>query len=356
MSKDTADKTIVMFYAQTFYKMRNMTLEQAGMFHMACLAHAVGEPYEVNDPFVNYCLEEFKDAFAKQQETRQAFIEKQRLNGTKGGRPRKNPNDKNETQNNPSLNLGYENETQNNPTVNFENPSITQKTLITSNESQVINLNNGDAKASLVDAEGDDDSDPPDLPSEKSPLDDLPDPDPEPEVKQKHKSKIPDPPYEVILALYKEILPELSQPSVLNAQRKGAINARWRELYSIAKTPEERLTCFRKVFENAKLNDWNFGNNERGWKANFDYFMQPKAFNQYLDCQAQPSGASNMSSIQKPWLVSGSALPTSYAQYKDWIAEGWNPATLNSSQFDKLQESGIIPSDGSFNKQNRRRA
>ena len=80
--------------------------------------------------------------------------------------------------------------------------------------------------------------------------------------------------YEFILNLYKDLCPKMAKVEKLNEQRKGFLNARYAE-YGLDKI----TTVFRKAGESKFLN----GENDRAWKADFEWIVRPTNFLKILE-------------------------------------------------------------------------
>jgi hypothetical protein len=87
-----------------------LTDEQAGKLFKAIRNYQNGVPQEL-DFGINIAFVQFENQFKRDEEKYESVVERNKINGSKGGRP-KNPTEPKETQNNPVGLL----ETQNNPT------------------------------------------------------------------------------------------------------------------------------------------------------------------------------------------------------------------------------------------------
>ncbi len=87
-----------------------LTDEQAGKLFKAIRNYQNGVPQEL-DFGINIAFVQFENQFKRDEEKYESVVERNKINGSKGGRP-KNPTEPKETQNNP---VGFL-ETQNNPT------------------------------------------------------------------------------------------------------------------------------------------------------------------------------------------------------------------------------------------------
>lgn len=89
------------------------------------------------------------------------------------------------------------------------------------------------------------------------------------QVSQNRQSKIP---YQEIIQAFNEAVGDtLPNAETLNDKRKRAIDKFWKEL----KNPS--VDAARNYFEVfvETANSWYFGENNRGWRASFDYLLRP---------------------------------------------------------------------------------
>lgn len=87
-------------------------------------------------------------------------------------------------------------------------------------------------------------------------------------------------PCEEIFKMYNEICTNLPKANVLNQTRKKVIKSRWND------EANKDIEKFRQVFNAANVNPFMCGQNNRNWKANFDYCISPKGFTQLLEGSA----------------------------------------------------------------------
>ena len=92
-----------------------------------------------------------------------------------------------------------------------------------------------------------------------------------------NKNKDPDNcPYQKIKKLYNDICKSLPSIRKISRSRKKHLNARWRE--------EEDIEVFKEVFEKAENSSFLTGNNNRSWKADFDWIVKnDNNFNKILE-------------------------------------------------------------------------
>ena len=76
-------------------------------------------------------------------------------------------------------------------------------------------------------------------------------------------------PYEEIVSLYHEILPELPRVKLLTDKRKAWIKTRWNE------DPQRQdLQWWREYFESVRDQAHLMGDNDRGWKADLEFLVK----------------------------------------------------------------------------------
>lgn len=80
-------------------------------------------------------------------------------------------------------------------------------------------------------------------------------------------------PYQDFVSLYHECLPELPRVQLLTEKRKKAIKARWN---TSEKT--KSLDWWREYFLVCKSNPFLMGNNDRNWRADFDFLITESKF------------------------------------------------------------------------------
>lgn len=81
--------------------------------------------------------------------------------------------------------------------------------------------------------------------------------------KEEEKGKIP---YEEIVDLYHKYCLSFSKVMIINDSRKKVIGARYKEY-------KQDLSIFETLFKKAEESEFLKGNNDRGWKANFDWLI-----------------------------------------------------------------------------------
>ncbi len=98
----------------------------------------------------------------------------------------------------------------------------------------------------------------------------------ESEKVEKPKTSI-DCPYQKIIADYNEILgPYLGMCQKLTPTRQKAIQARWRDCMKDGdfKTQDEGIAYFKRYFEYIKTCGFLMGDNDRNWRADFDWIFK----------------------------------------------------------------------------------
>ena len=83
----------------------------------------------------------------------------------------------------------------------------------------------------------------------------------------KDTTKEPPAPYETIKDLYNSICKDLSKVRSISSSRKRHLKARWKQF-------EYNLGTFEECFKKVQASDFCTGENERGWKADFDWLIK----------------------------------------------------------------------------------
>ena len=120
----------------------------------------------------------------------------------------------------------------------------------------------------------------------------------------KDKNK-PDVPYQKIKKLYNEICgEELSSIRTMSDQRRKHLRARWKE--------EGNLDILEYLFRKTIQSDFLTGDNDRGWKADFDWLIKNETnFNKVLEGRYENSGKKNNQTEQDDRLA------RIYQEYQD---------------------------------------
>lgn len=206
-----------------------------------------------------------KPRFEENKERYAAKCEANKANGKKGGRPKKQ-----ETEQVEDDNEGTERFINQNP--------------------KTERFSDGNPKT-LSDSDTDSDSDFKDNSSLSTPSVDTeaaPD-ETQPEQPQAKRPASPACPYEKIIALYHQALPEHQAVKVMSETRRGHIKARWAEvgsrLASMGKASDEasRLAWLERFFKRAAGSDFLTGkvtrrDNGRPFMADLDFLFSPKGF------------------------------------------------------------------------------
>lgn len=74
-------------------------------------------------------------------------------------------------------------------------------------------------------------------------------------------------PYQDIVEIYHKILPALPRVIKITDRRKSAMRQRWNN-------DLETLADWEAYFKDAARKPFLFGRNERGWEADFDFFLR----------------------------------------------------------------------------------
>jgi hypothetical protein len=82
-------KKSFVLYCDSKSMVNKMTDESAGRLFKHIFSYVTDENPETNDPFVDLAFEHFKQYLKRDLKKYETYIEKQRVNGQKGGRPKK---------------------------------------------------------------------------------------------------------------------------------------------------------------------------------------------------------------------------------------------------------------------------
>lgn len=130
-------------------------------------------------------------------------------------------------------------------------------------------------------------------------------PDAKPNNKPDTNTKVdPNVPYEIIKNLFHNIC--ISYPKLVKVSdtRKTSIAARYKEY-------DCDIEVFKTLFTKAQQSDFLKGNNDRSWKANFDWLMNQSNMAKVLEDKYKNKEVTNGSSTNQPNQQSGSK----YAQF-----------------------------------------
>ena len=224
----------------------HMNAEQKAELLDALFAYNDDEEIEIEDPLVDTVFMVMSEAIDRMRK----FNAKQRENGAKGGRPKtqQNPEKPKITQINPDK----PSDTQQKPLMEMD-MDIKENTNVFLSKSPDFDAST--TQGSLVET-----------PSEAS------------------TSKYPRCPQEKILNLYREILPELSQPRQIRPNIATQVRARWLEKCKEKgfATEEEGLAYFRKFFSYVAGNDFLTGRkntcNGKAWRCDYAWLMKAANF------------------------------------------------------------------------------
>ena len=84
-------------------------------------------------------------------------------------------------------------------------------------------------------------------------------------------TKAPDVPYQAIVDIYHETLPELPRVVMITEARRKAMRSRW-----TSKAERRDLDWWRRYFLSVRQFGFLFGRNERNWTATFDFLIGQK--------------------------------------------------------------------------------
>ncbi len=79
-----------------------------------------------------------------------------------------------------------------------------------------------------------------------------------------------------IVGMYHEMCPELPKVTAITAARESALRARMQDIEE--KNPGQIFSTFGELFARVQGSSFLRGENKRGWRANFDWLMNPQNF------------------------------------------------------------------------------
>jgi hypothetical protein len=85
--------------------------------------------------------------------------------------------------------------------------------------------------------------------------------------KKQEKPKVDNCPYKDIVDMYHLCLPDLPRVEKVTEKRKASMRKRWQD-------DLETLEDWMLYFKDASRKPFLFGRNDRGWVANFDFFLR----------------------------------------------------------------------------------
>ena len=97
-----------------------------------------------------------------------------------------------------------------------------------------------------------------------------------PEKKKAYATKDEISVFSQIVGMYNEMCKELPKVTELTAARESAMRSRFRAIEE--KSPGQIFSTFGELFEHVQKSSFLRGKNERGWRANFDWLMNPQNF------------------------------------------------------------------------------
>jgi len=116
----------------------------------------------------------------------------------------------------------------------------------------------------------------------ETPIEQKKTPKPDQKPKEDKKAKNQQCPVNKIVDLYHEILPELAEIRLedgkLTGQRAKYVQQRWR-----TSTKYQKLEWWDRYFNFCRKLHWLFGDNDRGWQANFEFLVTLSKFNNILE-------------------------------------------------------------------------
>ena len=134
----------------------------------------------------------------------------------------------------------------------------------------------------------------------------------------KEKDKIP---YEKIIDLFHSFCPSYSKVMKLTESRKKTIKARYNEY-------NQDISIFETLFRKAEESNFLKGNNDRSWKATFDWLINPNNMVKVLEDTYKNKTKTKDSNTNIDW--------------NEWDKKNNNSSQLDSTEIDKLLQEGEI--------------
>lgn len=201
----------------------------------ALFAYNDGDDTHPNDPLVDTVFMVMVESIERMRK----FSEQKKLNGMNGGRPKTKDN-------------------QDKPNETKDNQDKPKQTPISESESIKEEKTTSSCQNPDFDAPGDEQETP-------------------------HEDRYPRCPQEKVLALYRQLLPELPQPRAIRKNTATMVRARWIEKCREKgfTTEEEGLTYFSNLFEYIGGNDFLTGRKNSGgrkWRCDYAWIMKAANF------------------------------------------------------------------------------
>ena len=134
----------------------------------------------------------------------------------------------------------------------------------------------------------------------------------------KEKDKIP---YEKIIDLFHSLCPSYSKVMKLTESRKKTIKARYNEY-------NQDISIFETLFRKAEESNFLKGQNDRNWKATFDWLINPNNMVKVLEDTYK-----NKKKVKNP---------NAGIDWNEWDKKNNNSSQLDSTEIDKLLQEGEI--------------
>lgn len=247
-------KSFVM-YVDMYLPTENLSLSQKGELWDAVFKYNSGGEVNISDPMAKMAFSFFQQAFNRDAEKYDAVREKRRIAGSLGGTA-KATNAKQTV-------------------ANVANANSAKQTVANVADNVNDSVNVSDIKLNTLSECLSGQS--PDAPSR-----------PEEYESEELSERRPSCPVKEIVALYHDILPEHPRVEIINAQRRGAINARWSDIGRRLKAKgrengrAERIAYMRQIFLKASQSDFlcgrTTGRNGDTYMVTFDKLMSPSGF------------------------------------------------------------------------------
>lgn len=251
MAQKVKKKSFVM-YGDMYLPTENLSLSQKGELWDAVFKYNAGEEVNISDPMAQMAFSFFRQSFDRDAEKYEAVREKRRIAGSLGGTAKAT-----------------------NAKQTVANATSGKQTVANVADNVNESVNDNDIKFNTLSECMSGQS--PDDPSRQ-----------EDSESESHAGKRPACPVKEIVAMYHDILPEHPRVEIINAQRRGAINARWADIGNRLKekgsedSREARLEYMKHVFLKASRSSFLtgrvVGRDGKTYMVTLDKLMSPSGF------------------------------------------------------------------------------
>lgn len=241
-----------MLYDEQFLPLLSLTDAQLGKLLRAMFAHHNGEDVAIDDPVLNMAFGFLKVAIDKDSERYEQICEKRKIAGRKGGQNAQ-ANASKCKQNEQMQAIDSKCEQIEPTTTTTTTTTISSPTPSSSKEdSVVVDVNTTNRVDSSEDSE-----------------------------KPSETKGIPNCPFKTICERFNErFAGRLPAVKIASPKRQAVVRQRWHDIFRDCgcHSEAEGLEAVNDYFDAIASHRWMFGENDRGWIANFDYIMSSRCY------------------------------------------------------------------------------